>query len=233
MLQTGVGRPADALPDGPALRDTIDAVFRLPAFTRPLRETFWGWVGAAFDRLWRAFWQVVPGATRPVMFWVVAAVAALLVVYAVSRAVARREGRAGSARREAAGRDDPRRAAAAAAAAGDYAAAAHHLYAAVLAALAARALVRLHPSKTAGDYARDLRAPARGRARAAPADDRTAAARAYAAFARGYEAVVYGPTVPDRARYEALAVVAAPLLDAAPTAGGGAQGATAPAAAAA
>jgi hypothetical protein len=212
----GQGAAAPGALGGAAARDTLDAVFRLPAFSRPLRETFWGWVGSAVGRLWQVLGGARAAAT-PALFWTVAAAAAVLLVYAVARAASRREGgRRGPARAAAGGAADPRRAAASAAAAGDFAAAAHHLYAAVLAALGARALVRLHPSKTAGDYARELRAPARGVARGAAPAERALAAGAYGAFARGYEAVVYGPRAPDQARYAALAAAAAPLLDPAP-----------------
>jgi hypothetical protein len=180
-------------------------------------------VGNALGRLWRALRG--PALTTPAAFWIAAGVAVLLVAYAVTRAVQRREVRARTAgARTGAAAGDPRQAAEAAAARGDYAAAAHHLYAAVLAALAARGLVRLHPANTAGDYARELRRAPRTLRGTRPADPGLAGARAaasgpYAAFARGYETVVYGPHAPDRVRYEALRAAAAPLLTGEPRPG--------------
>jgi uncharacterized protein DUF4129 len=85
------------------------------------------------------------------------------------------------------------------AAAGRYTDAAHALYRALLASVAARAALRLHPSKTAGDYARDLR-------RAAPASFGP-----FREFARDYEVVVYGYRSCDRPRFERLAALAARL----------------------
>lgn len=194
--------------DPAAVRDTLDAVARSAAFTRPWRERFLVWlfdVGRQIARLIRG-----SGVTSPVVFWTVAVLAAGLLTWAVVRALDRREGggRTGRGGRPALA-GDSLQAAELAAAAGRYAEGAHHLYAAVVEALAARALVRPHPAKTAGDYGRELRrrtASTSGPAGASTAGGATTreAARAYAIFARGYEAVVYGPRAPDRAAYEAL-----------------------------
>jgi len=147
--------------------------------------------------------------TGPGVFWttvvlVAVVVAAIAVRYAVRREAMPRR-RAG-ARAAAAG--DAWAAAEAAARDGRYDVAAHQLYAAVVAALARAGLVRTHASKTAGDYLRELRR-ARDAARGGPAD----VAQAFAPFARGYQAVVYGPRAVDRERYEALRASARPLLD--------------------
>jgi hypothetical protein len=123
---------------------------------------------------------------------------------------------------ERAGREDPLRAADRAAAEGRYGEAAHHLYAAAVAALAARGLVRPHPSQTAGDSARELRRRAAAAATTGPpapaAGDAAHAAAAYGRFARGFEAVVYGPRPADRAAFDALRAAAAPVV--APAAAG-------------
>lgn len=84
-----------------------------------------------------------------------------------------------------------------------YAAAAHALYAAVILRLAADRRVRPHPSKTVGDYWRELRLVA---------DPNSGA---YRAFAGTYESVVYGDGVCDRERFARLRGLAAPLLAAA------------------
>lgn len=78
------------------------------------------------------------------------------------------------------------------AAAGNYTDAAHALYQGLLLALARRDNLRLHESKTVGDYARELRS--RSSQRFAPFRD----------FARTYEVVVYGLGTCDRDRYDRL-----------------------------
>ena len=85
---------------------------------------------------------------------------------------------------------------------GDFTAAAHALYAALLATIARRGLVRLHPSKTAGDYARELR----GRS--------ASGFTLFRDFARAYDVVVYGTGVCDRERWERLQQLALPIVQA-------------------
>jgi hypothetical protein len=80
-------------------------------------------------------------------------------------------------------RRDPWADAEALAAAGDYMAAAHSLYQAVLKQIAATERVRLHSSKTSGDYARELRR--RGSPVAGP----------FQAFGRRFDRVVFGAGV--------------------------------------
>jgi len=215
--------PADgrAPLDPAAVRDTLDAVARSAAFTRPWRERLLVWLVDGVRQVARLIRG--SGVTSPVVFWIVAVLAAGLLTWAVVRALDRREGarRVGRGGRSTAA-GDPLLAAESAAAAGRHAEGAHHLYAAVVAALAARALVRPHPAKTAGDYGRELRRraaagmpPTAGpgaRRGDAPAPGAREAARAYAVFARGYEAVVYGPRAADRAAYDALRRAADALI---------------------
>jgi len=78
------------------------------------------------------------------------------------------------------------------AAEGRYTEAAHALYGALLARVAARVPLRLHLSKTAGDYARDLRG-------AAPS-----IFGPFREFARSYEVVIYGLGTCDRPRFDGL-----------------------------
>jgi hypothetical protein len=199
------------------VRDALDAVARAPAFDVSLREQVLAALRDLLARLLRALGA--GGARSPALFWVAAAVAAVAIAWAAARALDRRE----AARRRArpggdrAGREDPLRAADRAAAEGRYGEAAHHLYAAAVAALAARGLVRPHPSKTAGDYAREVRrraaaAAATGPSPAAATGDAAHAAAAYGRFARGFEAVVYGPRPADRAAFDALRAAVAPVV---------------------
>jgi hypothetical protein len=83
---------------------------------------------------------------------------------------------------------------------GDYTAAAHALYAALLDAGARQEQLKLHPSKTAGDYVREVRR------HASPMFPR------FRDFARAYEIVIYGLGVCDRERYERLLSLALPIV---------------------
>lgn len=220
MAQPGLPAGRRAPLDPAAVRDTLDAVARSAAFTRPWRERLLVWLVDGVRQVARLIRG--SGVTSPVVFWMVAVLGAALLTWAVVRALDRREGARRSERGGHAAAGDPLLAAESAAAAGRYAEGAHHLYAAVVASLAAAALVRPHPAKTAGDYGRELRrrAAARGPLGAvantargdAPGPGAHEAARAYAIFARGYEAVVYGPRAADRAAYAALRRAADALI---------------------
>ncbi len=87
------------------------------------------------------------------------------------------------------------------AAAGDFTGAAHALYIALIGALANRDLLRVHPSKTIGDYLRELR-----RRPAAPI-------QAVHEFARTYELVAYGLRPCDADRYARLHALAVRVMD--------------------
>jgi len=95
---------------------------------------------------------------------------------------------------------DPWAEAQALAASGDFTAAAHALYATLLEYAARGQQVRLHPSKTLGDYARELRSR---QSRLAPG---------FRAFAGDYESVIYGDQQCDADRYGRLFSLAAPML---------------------
>jgi len=152
------------------------------------------WLGAAADGR--------PMLTRAIFaatILVVAAVLARAVYVAIlsGRAEARRIARG---ERGAADTVDAWRAAQAEAAAGRYTEAAHLLYRALLETIARHEQLRLHPSKTVGDYVRELRSR------------RSAAFSPFREFARAYEHVVYGSGTADRQRYERLHALAAPLV---------------------
>lgn len=82
------------------------------------------------------------------------------------------------------------------AAAGQYTEAAHALYRALLARVSARVSLRVHPSKTAGDYARDLRGSA------------PSLFGPFREFARSYEVVIYGLGFCDHQRLQTLSRLA-------------------------
>lgn len=201
--------PRPLQPDGAAAaaREAIDRVFAQADYDRSVRETvlsrLWGWLAALVEQVMRAAGR----APRPV-YWAAVGLltlVALLVVLRVGYGVYRRRERgaaagAGGRGHRAVGAGGAWARAQALAARGDHTAAAHALYEALLEALAARERVRLHPSKTVGDYARDLRARS------------SALLGGYREFARSYEAVVYGGVPCDAARFERLRALAAPVV---------------------
>jgi len=192
-----------------AIRDTMAAVFRQAAFVkrqpswlaRKIAE-FFEWLGDLLSQL---------GGTRssnPKVFWTVTAIIIAIAVAIIARLAwvsYRRRGQGIAARPAPTGpagatQGDPWSAAQHYAARGDFTAAAHSLYLALLNAIARRGLVRLHPSKTVGDYVRELRM------RSATVFTR------FRDFARAYETVVYGTGVCDQERYETLQRLALPIV---------------------
>lgn len=195
------------LPDQ-AIRDTLARILTHDGYDRGLRETawqrFWNWLLELFQPAGRAM-RESPLAQRLALALVVllvVAIVARVVVVAYGSRIARaaeREGRTGRGR---GGRlADPWTEAQRLAEGGDYTGAAHAAYEAVLLALRARARVRLHPSKTVGDYVRELR---RLQSPLAPG---------YREFARLYEVVIYGVGTCDAARWARLHALAAELVE--------------------
>lgn len=175
-------------------RAALDATFRQRAYDRTLRETVWrrivDWVGDRLSDIFRAAARS-PNATRAIIVGI-AILAALFVARAFYTRWQRRDivpSRRGGTLREG---DDPWKEAATLAARGDYTAAAHALYAALLTRLARRERLRRHPSKTAGDYVRELRTLA------------SPAHAPFREFARDYDVVVYGIGTCDATRYARL-----------------------------
>ena len=200
-----------------AVRDSIAAVFRQPAYDRTVRQTVWDHIVSWIGDLFRALFDAVHG-SRPV-YWTVVTALVVVALAAIARAISlgqrRMPGRAAErelARRRggARGGRDPWLLAQELSARGDYTEAAHALYRALLEALARRERVRLHPSKTVGDYVRDLRQ------RSSSLFGR------FRDFARSYETVVYGLGTCDRERYERLHALAAPIVQ--PAGAEGARG---------
>jgi hypothetical protein len=198
-----------------AIRDTMAAVFRQPAFARERPS----WFAAQMDRFWTWLGNVLRSIfgpllrsreTNPLMFWILVTILALIFLAIVGRlayvsylrrtqgidARAFSGGPGGSARG-----GDPRLLAQQLAAQGNFTDAAHALYMALLEALGRRGLVRLHSSKTVGDYVRELRSRS------------SAIYTRFRDFARLYEVVVYGTGYCDRERYERLHALALPIVE--------------------
>jgi len=178
-----------------AVRAALEATFRQRAYDRTVRETLWSKILAWLARLV----ELIRGEAQrsPLLTWALVAIVGAFAVLGVARwwwVARRRSEAAGGAIDGARGAaaSDPWRVAATLAAAGAFTDAAHALYAALLARLARHERLSLHPSKTAGDYARDLRG---------------LGSRAFAPFrefARDYDRVVYGLGTCDGAQFARL-----------------------------
>ena len=178
-------------------------VKRQPSWLARLIQRVFDWIAEQLSHM------TAMRRASPTAFWTVIIVAAAIAAAIIARlawvsyvrrkrGIAARPAPAGSAA-VGFGRD-PWSAAQQFAASGDFTAAAHALYAALLATIARRGLVRLHPSKTAGDYARELRS-------------RSASGFSlFRDFARAYDVVVYGTGVCDRERWERLRQLALPIV---------------------
>jgi len=162
-----------------------------------LLARFFAWLAPAFGVLRRS----------PPLFWAVLIVLGLLTAAAVARWLylwrarnALRAAGAGWDHLASRSRSDAWSAAQMLAARGDYTAAAHALYAALLDAGARQEQIKIHPSKTAGDYVREVRRIS------------SPIFPGFRDFARAYEFVIYGLGVCDRERYERLLSIALPIV---------------------
>ena len=175
------------------IQDSVAAIVRQPAYQRSVRATLLDrlldWLTALLRRFFSGISEI------PNMKWIVLGVA-ILVVLAIAARIwlgseaeeRRRRARPGSAQ----GSGDPWAEAERAAATGDYTGAAHLLYRGVIERLAANDQIRLHPSRTSGDYARELRmrgSPVHGEFRQ---------------FGRRYDHVLFGTGTCDAETYAAL-----------------------------
>jgi len=188
------------------IRATADTVFSQSAYNRvSLWERFWGWVFDVIVRVWALASPLFSALRRsPLLYWSVIALLAGVVVAIIARAVYLwRERRIFDARARAWERSplsragsDPWAAAEELSARGEFTDAAHALYAALLESAAQSGQIRLHPSKTAGDYVRELRNRSSG------------LFTLFRDFARSYEAVIYGLGSCDAERYHRLHALA-------------------------
>jgi len=184
-----------------AIHDTVDAVMRTAPFRRSLTVTAFdriiAWVARALGWLVQQLGGLPSG--RTIIQWLVAAIVLLLLARLVIAAVARDPERQFAAPRGRAAEEDPWRAAERLAAAGDHEGAAHALYRGVLASITERERLRRDPSRTSGDYVRELRA--RGSASHQP----------FRAFARRFDAAIYGKGSIDAELVADLRRLAQPL----------------------
>jgi hypothetical protein len=183
-----------------AVRDTIARIVLERGYRRTLSSTL---LSRAMDWLGNLMRDLFERATASRGTYIVAlSVIALVTLTAIVRAIV-----LARARRQAALQRESERSAAqlqaeaqGLAAQGAYLQAANALYGAVVLRLTELKRVRRHPSKTVGDYWRELRS----------AGD--AMTTEYAAFARVYEVVAYGDGLCDAARYAQLEQLSAAML---------------------
>lgn len=165
------------------VHDTVAAVVRSADFRRSFQmsiaQRVYHWLREAFDRLLEYLHGSQSAGRIAIGLGILLAL--LVAARLVLAARARRD--TGAVEDRAVGRtsgEDPWRAAERLADAGRLEEAAHAIYRGVLEGVAHGDRLRLDPSKTSGDYARELRA--RGSARYAP----------FRAFARRFDVAVYG-----------------------------------------
>jgi len=185
-----------------AVHDTVAAIARGAEYRRSLRQSFLDraflWLGEMIGKI-IAFIRHLPS-SRTIGLTILGIIVALVVARLVIAALARDETRTRRTRRGGvrAG-DDPFVEAERLAAEGRYEDAAHALYHGVLLALARGDRLRLDPSKTSGDYARELRA--RGSASYQP----------FREFSRRFDVAVFGHGGCDAALIADLRRLATPF----------------------
>jgi hypothetical protein len=185
------------------VHDTVAAIARQPEFAGSARQSL---IGRFFRFVMARLREVLEryeGSTSA--RYVVIAALALVILVVLARAITSRDLDAGVRRRREARqrtsvREDLWMAARRAAAAGDHVGACHLLYAAVLERLANLNGLTLHPSKTSGDYWRELRR------RGSPGTED------FRVFARRFERAVYGSSAPGSDDVDELLALADRLL---------------------
>jgi len=186
-----------------AVHDTIAAIARGLEYRRSLRQSFLDrlflWLGQAIERL-ISFIRHLPS-SRAIGLTILGLVVAAIVARLVIAALAREESDGRVRRRRGPGMgEDPFVAAERFASEGRYEDAAHALYHGVLLSLVRTDRVRLDPSKTSGDYARDLRALG------------SSSYRPFRDFSRRFDVAVFGHGGCDAALIDDLRRLAAPFV---------------------
>lgn len=196
-------RVADSVTiDTAAVRQAIATVFADDAYTRSLTDTLWSrvqhWIVNTIGSLLSAV-----GESAPVKWALIAAAVLVLAAFVARIAYAASAGIGAGPhrRRPAADRSlDPLLLARAAAADGRFMDAAHLLCVAILDELRQTERLIVDPSKTLGDYRRDL------------ATRSSRALKAFREFTNAYEAIVWGRRGCDAPGYERLVKLATPLM---------------------
>ncbi|HYD53782.1 MAG TPA: DUF4129 domain-containing protein [Gemmatimonadaceae bacterium] len=198
LLQPGGEIPAAMV------RDTVAAIARQAAYRRSVRSSLvqraWRWLDAMLERLFDALPPIPHARTIAIVGVILVALLVLLRIGYAARLRDEAVGRVRLRRDGGAAAGDPAAEAMRLAAAGHFTEAAHALYRALLAQVARREQLRVHPSKTSGDYARELRA------RRSPLHE------PFRRFGRRYERLLFGEASVTADGYAALVAMAEPLL---------------------
>lgn len=183
-----------------AIRDTVARIVTESGYRRSITTTllsrFWDWFTRTLGDLFREATQ--SRGTYVVSLTLIALALGVWIARAVIVARARRH--AASQRAQVVTALEQLAQARALAAQGAFVDAAHTLHAAIVTRLVEERRVRRHPSKTIGDYSRELRATS------------DTAAVPYRAFGQLYDIIAYGDGLCDEARFARLEALAAPLL---------------------
>ena len=178
-----------------AVRDTVADIVSQAAYQQSIGDTLWARVVEWLMRLVRRLFELFAGSDNgriivTVLFVLLVLVLVLRIVIGIraDRDIARAPSRAASRRRA----PDLLAEAERLAKAGDYISAAHALCAALLESYAARGDIKLHRSKTTGDYARELRRR------------QVNYAGAFQSFRLRYDRMVYGSLSLGSAEYREL-----------------------------
>lgn len=187
-----------------AVRDTISSIVLERGYYRNVTSTLlsrgWEWL----SRTLRDLFMQAAG-SRGTYLISLSLIALTIIAIIVRSVIVSRARRQAAARRETEASADALLAQSRGLSAqGAYVDAAHLLYAAVIARLLEARKVRRHPSKTVGDYFRELR------------DVSDPVATPYKAFAQTYDIVAYGDGLCDAIRYARLEQLAAPMLQLGP-----------------
>ena len=189
--------------DKGAIHDTVAAVSGQPVFQRALGDSvwwqFWRWFGRVVSDLFDFFRDSHAGRTLVVALFALLLVLIIVRVWMGERALIEIMPRGDADRTRTPGADAWLEADRLATA-GDFTRAAHALFAALLAACASRGELRLHPSNTTGDYARELRR--RG----------LWSQQGFQTFRSRYDRIIYGARECTATEYAALLNDAEPLL---------------------
>ncbi len=185
------------------VQDTVNRIVSRAAYQRDFTESL---LDRIFSAIFRFLGDLIraaaeAGGTRTTVYLVLGVLLALLVIRLVLDLRAEWTGTTvARSRRVGMRTNDPWGEAERLAQSGAYTDAAHALFVALLGALAARGEVRVHASKTAGDYARELRR------RNAPSAPR------FQSFRTRYDRAVYGVGIVSGDDYRALLDDARPML---------------------
>lgn len=185
------------------MHDTVAAIAREAGYRRSYTTSLFArlmdWIGRVWARILAPLAHL-PGVRTAVLLAAVIAVLVLIARVVLSERASAVAGRRTPGAPASGAGPDPWQVADRLASAGQFTAAAHALYEALLLRLSTGGAVRLHPSKTAGDYARELR---RGASAAHPP---------FQSFRVRYDHLIYGTGVCTAEDYAALVSEARPLL---------------------